>query len=76
MGLIRTQKDGKAVRNAYVLEMLEVETGQNTARQRAREGRSLAGEVRHKGWSGHTTKVSQKEALTSWKGHRPRLIST
>ena len=74
MGLIRTQKDGKAVRNAYVLEMLEVETGQNTARQRAREGRSLAGEVRHKGWSGHTMKVSQQEALTSWKGDRKSVV--
>ena len=58
MGLIRTQKDSKVVRTTYILEILEVKTDQNTARKQAREGHSLAGEVRDKCWSGHIIKVS------------------
>lgn len=58
LGLIRTQKDSKVVRNTHILEMLEVKTDQNTVRKQAREGRSLAGEVRDKCWSGHIIKVS------------------
>ena len=45
-------------------------------RMKAWEGHSLPEEDRGWGWSGHGLKVSQQEALTSWRGQRLRLVRT
>ena len=63
-----TCKQSVAARGTHRLERVDIGTGQDIQTKRGSEGDSLAGEGRHRDWSGHRNKARQQGELTDWRG--------
>ena len=66
--LLKTWQQSKAARGAHRLERADIGSSQGMETKRGGKGNSLAGEGRHRDWSGHPHKARQQGELTGWRG--------
>jgi len=69
-GQVRTWKETDQARGTHFLEMAEGWTSQDTERKQLSKGHSPAGDSRGRDKLVYRKKVTEQEALTSWRPQR------
>ena len=75
-GLVSTRKESDCVAGTHWLETGEGGTCQHTERKRLSDGHSLPGDHRGRVLSGHGKTATERQALTSWRSQRGRIVRT
>ena len=75
-GLIRIRKEADRVRHTHFLKTAEVETRQDTQRNRSSEVHLPTGDTRGMALSGYAEKLTERGALTDWNRQRGEFVRT